>query len=93
MIAGRLLSLANLRPLTCPQDASLAQKSRQLPRGARARPGGTAGRDALGLVNITPTAGSISVERYSSTAVPASGSRPWLHGCAKRGRVSDATKL
>ena len=62
-------------------------KSRQLPRGTRARPGAGRQRRA-GLVNITPTVGSISVGRYSSTAVPASGSRPRLHGCAKRGRVS-----
>jgi hypothetical protein len=37
---------------------------------ARARPGGTAGRDTL-VVNSTPTTGNISVGSYSSTAVPA----------------------
>jgi len=52
-----------------------------------------AGRDAQGSSTSRQTAGSISVGRYSSTAVPARGSRPWLHGCAPRGRVSDVTKL
>ena len=55
---------------------------------ARAGPPRRHGRQRrAGLVNVTPTAGNISVGPYSSTAMPASGSRPRLHWCAKRGRV------
>src|SRR6516162_2970894 len=53
--------------------------------------------ERAGLVNITPTARNVSVGRFSSTAVPVGGSRPWLHWCSKRARVvprlSDATRL
>jgi len=41
-----------------------------------------------GLVNITPIAGDISVERYSGTAVPAR-----RFATCKRGRVSGVTRL
>jgi len=95
LLRARVLEVRiHLPPADSPSLAGFllaVSKSRQLPRGARARPGAGRQRRA-GLVNITPTVGSISVGRYSSTAVPASGSRPWLHGCAKRGRVSDVTK-
>ena len=45
-----------------------------------------------GLLNITPTAGNISVGPYSSTVVLARRFATWLPWCAKRGRVSDVTK-
>jgi len=66
-------------------------KSRQLPRRARARPGGTAGRDAPGSstlrqLPVMSLSGSIPVPQRRR-----GGSRPWLHCCAKRGRVSDVT--
>jgi hypothetical protein len=64
-------------------------KSRQLPRGAPARPGGTAGRDAPGSstsrqLPVISLSGPIPVPQCRL-----GGSRPWLHWCAKRGRVSD----
>src|SRR6516164_8821100 len=66
-------------------------KSRQLPRRAQARPGGTAGRDAPG----SSTSRQLPVMSLSDPIpVPQcrlGGSRPWLHCCAKRGRVSDVT--
>src|SRR6516225_590303 len=47
-----------------------------------------------GLVNITPTAGNVSVGPFSSTAVPTRAvRRPWLQWCAKRARGSDVTRL
>src|SRR6516164_810519 len=66
-------------------------KSRQLPRGARARPGGTAGRDAQGSsksrqLRVTSLPGPIPVPQCQR-----GGSRPWLHWCTKRGRVSNVT--
>ena len=66
-------------------------ESRQLPRGARVRPGGTAGRDAQGSstsrqLPVMSLSGSIPVPQRRR-----GGSRPWLHCCAKRGRVSDVT--
>ena len=68
-------------------------KSRQLPRGAPAWPGGTAGRDAQG----SPTSRQPPVISLSGPIpVPQCrlvGSRPWLHWCAKRGRVSHVAKL
>jgi hypothetical protein len=62
-------------------------------RGVCAGPARRHGRQRrTGLVNITPTAGNISVGPYSSTAVRLGGSQPGCTG-AKRGRVSDVTKL
>src|SRR6516165_6551325 len=54
------------------RDFSLRYRKAGSCRGVRG-PGQAAGRQRrAGLVNITPTAGSISVGRYSSTAVLAS---------------------
>ena len=92
-LAGPIVRI-HLPPADSPSLAGFlltVSKSRQLPRRARARPGGTAGRDAPG----SSTSRQLPVMSLSDPIpVPQcrlGGSRPWLHGCAKRGRVSDVT--
>jgi len=68
-------------------------KSWQLPRGARARPGSTAGRDAQG----SSTSRQLPVVSLSG-AIPVPECRLAVRDrgctwCARRGRVSDVTKL
>src|SRR6516165_12582618 len=67
-------------------------------RGVRGPGQATRPAETPGLVNITPTAGNVSVGRFSSTALPARAvRRPWLQWYAKRARVaaklSDLTRL
>ena len=67
-------------------------KRRQLPRRASG-PARRHGRQRrAGLVNITPTAGNVSVGPYSSTAVPARRFASVL-SLVRQARSGDMTKL
>src|SRR6516164_718511 len=64
-----------------------ASKSRQLPRRARARPGGTAGRDARGSstsrqLPVVSLSGAIPVPQCQL-----GGLRPWLPGAPSKVRL------
>src|SRR6516162_9462068 len=67
-----------------------ASKSRQLPRRARARPGGTAGRDARGSstsrqLPVVSLSGAIPVPQCQL-----GGLRPWLPGAPSKVRLRPA---
>ena len=73
---------------------SLSRSEKPAVAAACAGPARRHGRQRrVGRVNTTPTADNVSARRYSSTAVQARRFCTWLHCCAKRGRISDVTKL
>ena len=91
LLRARVLEVRiHLPPANSPSLARFllpVSKSRQLPRRARARPGGTAGRDAQ---NSSTSRQPPVISLSGPIPVPQcrlGGSRAWFHWHAKRGRV------
>ena len=91
-LSGARLSGANLVSANL-QNACLAKADMEFAAGARRSLGGAVGRDAQGSstsrqLPVISLSGPIPVPQCRL-----GGWRPWLHSCAKHGRVSDVTKL